>query len=52
MDRRMDSFVEYAMNGTFITWLVRFQSYHNVNSERPILKDMGESGNRKQGKVL
>ena len=40
------------MNGTLIIWLVRFESYHNVNSERPIPKDLGESGNGKQGKVV
>jgi len=33
------------------TWLVRFESYHIVNSDRPVPKDMGESGNRKEGKL-
>jgi hypothetical protein len=45
-------FVQYAMNCTFITGLVIYESNQNVNSERRIPKDMGESGNKKQGKVV
>jgi hypothetical protein len=46
----IDSIVEYAMHGTFITGLVRF---HIVpKRERQIAKDMGERGNRKRGEIV